>query len=186
MIAVFQIMAKPHTNCNIISDCCFHTNKYVFSNLRKSLRDLSGGHYFKTLFHNHTLSTYSTILWWDKSISVTKKLSSSSFRMIAVFQIMAKPHTNCNIISDCCFHTNKYVFSNLRKSLRDLSGGHYFKTLFHNHTLSTYSTILWWDNEPRSSSVYIRILIDKSVRFYYWEYTNAFLQELLCKGLSDI
>ena len=23
MIIVFQIMAKPHTNCNIISDCCF-------------------------------------------------------------------------------------------------------------------------------------------------------------------
>ena len=23
MIIVFQIMAKPHTNCNRISDCCF-------------------------------------------------------------------------------------------------------------------------------------------------------------------
>ena len=69
--------------------------------------------------------------------------------MVAVFQIMAKPHTNGNIISDCCFHTHKYVFSNLKKGLRDPSGGKYFL----NHTLSTYLTILWWGNEPRSSSV---------------------------------
>ena len=87
-------------------------------------------------------------------------MNKLSFRMVAVFQIMAKPHTNGNIIPDCCFHTHKYVFSNLKKTskkpqkgLRDSSGWKYFKTLFLNHTLSTYLTILWWDNEPRYSSV---------------------------------
>ena len=50
LVAVFQIMAKPHTNGNIISDCCFHTHKYVFSNAKNGLKDPSGGKYFTTQF----------------------------------------------------------------------------------------------------------------------------------------
>ena len=51
------------------------------------------------------------------------------------------------------FYTHKYILSNRNEVLRDSSGGKDIKTLFPNYSLSTDLTILWWDNEPRSSSV---------------------------------
>ena len=58
---VFQIMAKPHTNGNIISDCCFILINMSPINSKTVSRDSTGGKYFQTLFLNYTRSTYSVI-----------------------------------------------------------------------------------------------------------------------------
>ena len=50
MIIVFQIMAKPQTNCNSISDSCFLLINMSTINSKS-----------QTLFINYTLSTCSTI-----------------------------------------------------------------------------------------------------------------------------
>ena len=65
----------------------------------------------------------------------------ADYMMIIVFPIMAKPHTNCNRISDCCFILLNMSSFKLNKfqETREVESifKHCFLTIF-----STYSTIL--------------------------------------------
>ena len=73
--------------------------------------------------------------------------------MIIVFQIMAKPHTNYNKISDCCFPFTNMSPINSKKSQEIRVAESIFKHCLITLPFQHIRLFLWWDDEPLSSSV---------------------------------
>ena len=84
--------------------------------------------------------------------------------MITLFQIMAKSHTNCNRISNCCFILINMSYINSEKSQEIVEVKSILKHCFSTVPSQHIRLVLWWDDDPLSSSVF---LLEILVRCYY-------------------